>query len=442
MFANDREDFDYASEVQKALHQGSRRTTHIFLFTVIAMFGAALFWADRALVDEVTRGDGRVIPSSQMQVIQTLDNGILKEILVREGEIVESGQILLRIDDTNFASRAGELQAQRRSLLAQIARLEAEVSGATEIDFPPELIDDYPEVAASEFALFLARQEGLRSQTAILQQQLQQRQQEAEELRVAESQIASSLDLAQQELAIYEPLALTGVVAEVEVLRLRREVNDLDGRLQATRLALPRVESSIQEARDRLREGTLAFRSAAQADLNQRRSELSVIDQTLLAAQDRVSRTDIRSPVHGIVNSLSLTTIGGVVQAGSELMQIVPLDDTLLVEARIRPGDVAFLSPGLPAPVKITAYDFSIYGGLRGTVERISANTLADPDGDEAYYEIIVRTDRNFLGTAEAPLAIIPGMVASVDILTGEKSILDYLLKPLTKARDEALRER
>lgn len=442
MFANDREDFDYASEVQKALHQGPRRSTHIFLFTIIAMFAAALFWADRALVDEVTRGDGRVIPSSQMQVIQTLDSGILEEILVREGEIVQAGQILLRIDDTSFASRAGELQAQRRSLLAQIARLEAEVAGAREIGFPPELIDDYPQIAASELALFLARQEGLQSQMAILEQQLQQRQQEAEELRVAETQVASSLDLARQELAIYEPLALTGVVAEVEVLRLRREVNDLDGRLQATRLALPRVESSIQEARDRLREGTLTFRSGAQADMNQRRSELSVIDQTLRAAQDRVSRTDIRSPVHGIVNSLSLTTIGGVVQAGSELMQIVPLDDTLLVEARIRPGDVAFLSPGLPATVKITAYDFSIYGGLRGTVERISADTLANPEDGEAYYEIIVRTDRNFLGTAESPLAIIPGMVASVDILTGEKSILDYLLKPLTKARDEALRER
>ncbi len=442
MFANDREDFDYASEVQKALHQGPRRSTHIFLFTIIAMFAAALFWADRALVDEVTRGDGRVIPSTQLQVIQTLDSGILEEILVREGEIVETGQILLRIDDTNFSSRAGELEAQRRSLLAQIARLETEVNGDTEIGFPPELIDDFPEIAASEFALFLARQEGLRSQMAILEQQLQQRRQEAEELRVAETQVAGSLDLAQQELAIYEPLALTGVVAEVEVLRLRREVNDLDGRLQATRLALPRVESSIQEARDRLREGALTFRSVAQADLNQRRSELSVIDQTLRAAQDRVSRTDIRSPVHGIVNSLSLTTIGGVVQAGSELMQIVPLDDTLLVEARIRPGDVAFLSPGLPATVKITAYDFSIYGGLRGTVERISADTLANPDDGEAYYEIIVRTDRNFLGTVEAPLAIIPGMVASVDILTGEKSILDYLLKPLTKARDEALRER
>lgn len=442
MFSNDRQDFDYASEVQKALHQGPRMSSHIFLFTIVAMFAAGLFWADRAMVDEVTRGDGRVIPSSQMQVIQTLDSGLLKEILVREGEIVEAGQVLLRVDDTNFASRAGELEAQRRSLLAQIARLQTEVAGGTEIAFPEELVDDHPEIAASELALFLARQQGLESQTSILRQQLQQREQELEELRVNEAQYASSLDLARQELAIYEPLARTGVVAEVEVLRLRREVNDLDGRLRAARGALPRVESSIQEARDRLAEAALTFRSEAQAQLNQRRSELSVIDQSLRAAQDRVSRTDIRSPVRGIVNSLSLTTIGGVVQAGSELMQIVPLDDSLLVEARIRPADVAFLSPGLPATVKITAYDFSIYGGLRGTVERISADTLADPENGEAYYEIVVRTERNFLGTQDAPLAIIPGMIASVDILTGEKSVLDYILKPLTKARDEALRER
>ena len=339
-------------------------------------------------------------------------------------------------------SRVGELEAQRYSLLAQIARLEAEVAGNTEIAFPEELIDDHPAVAASELALFLARQEGLRSQVAILDQQKQQREQELEELRVSESQFENGLELAQQELDIYEPLARSGVVAEVDVLRLRREVNDLDGRLKTTRSALPRVEASIQEARDRVDEATLAFRSDAQADLSQRRAELSVIDQTLRAAQDRVSRTDIRSPVRGIVNSLSLTTIGGVVQAGSELMQIVPLDDTLLVEARIRPSDVAFLSPGLPAMVKITAYDFSIYGGLEGTVERISADTLADAEDGETYYEIIIRTDQNYLGSAEEPLAIIPGMVASVDILTGEKSILDYLLKPLTKAREEALRER
>lgn len=442
MFSQDRQDFDYASEVQKALHQGPRMSSHIFLVTIVVMFAAGLFWADRAMVDEVTRGDGRVIPSSQMQVIQTLDSGILEEILVREGEIVEAGQILLRVDDTNFSSRAGELQAQRRSLVAQIARLETEVAGGTEIGFPEELIDDYPQIAASELALFLSRQEGLRSQLSILEQQLQQREQELEELRVTESQAASSLELARQELGIYEPLARTGVVAEVEVLRLRREVNDLDGRLQATRSALPRVESAIQEARSRINEATYAFRSEAQAEMNQRRSELSVIDQTLRAAQDRVSRTDVRSPVRGIVNSLSLTTIGGVVQAGSELMQIVPLDDTLLVEARIRPSDVAFLSPGLPATVKITAYDFSIYGGLEGTLERISADTLADPENGETFYEIVVRTDRNYLGSPAEPLAIIPGMVASVDILTGEKSILDYLLKPLTKAREEALRER
>ena len=442
MFSQDQQDFDYASEVQKALHQGPRMSSHIFLFTIVAMFAAGLFWADRARVDEVTRGDGRVIPSSQMQVIQTLDSGILKEILVREGEIVEAGQILLRIDDTNFSSRAGELLAQRRNLLAQIARLETEVAGGTEIGFPEELIDDHPDIAAAELSLFLTRQEGLRSQTAILQQQLQQREQELQELRVSESQFASSLDLARQELDIYEPLARTGVVAEVEVLRLRREVNDLDGRLQSTRSALPRVEATIQEAMTRINEATLAFRSEAQAQLNQRRSELSVIDQTLRAAQDRVSRTDVRSPVRGIVNSLNLTTIGGVVQAGSELMQIVPLDDTLLVEARIRPSDVAFLSPGLPATVKITAYDFSIYGGLRGTVERISADTLADPENGDTFYEIIIRTERNYLGTPAEPLSIIPGMVASVDILTGEKSVLDYLLKPLTKAREEALRER
>ncbi|NNG02601.1 MAG: HlyD family type I secretion periplasmic adaptor subunit [Inquilinus sp.] len=435
-------DFDYATEVQAALHQGAPMASHVLLFTIVALIVGGLGWASWATVDEVTRGDGRVIPSSQMQVVQTLDNGILKELLVREGEIVEVGQILLRIDDIGFASSAGELEAQRRSLLVQIARHDAEVAGRETMVFPPALLRDHPELTAGETDLFRSRRQGLQSQLSILEQQIEQRLQELEELRVNETQFDTGLSLAREELAIYEPLALTGVVAEVEVLRLRREVNDLQGRLQAVRRSIPRVESAIQEARDRRAEAGTAFRSQAQAELNQRRAELAVIEQSLRAARDRVDRTDIRAPVRGIVNSVTVTTVGSVVQAGRDLVTIVPLDDTLLVEARVKPSDVAFLRPGLPATVKISAYDFSIYGGLHGRVERISANTLADTETGETFYEIVVRTDRNHLGTTFQPLPIIPGMVATVDILTGEKTVLDYLLKPLTKAREEALRER
>ncbi len=437
-----RQDFDYATEVQAALHQGPRTRSHVFLFTIIALFAAGLFWADRAMVDEVTRGEGRVIPSRQMQVVQTLESGIVEAILVREGDIVEAGQILLRIDDTGFASTAGELRAQRRGLVAQIARLQAEVAGSGDIAFPEDLVDQVPTIAAGELSLFVTRRDELESQLSILRQQVEQRQRELEELQVTEEQYASSLALARQELAIYEPLLVSGVVSEVEVPRLRREVNDLQGQLEAVRRSVPRAESAIREATERIGDAALAFRAQTLLELNQRNSELSVIDQTLRAADVRVVRTDIRSPVHGIVNSMSVTTVGGVVQAGRNLVEIVPLDDSLLVEARIRPSDVAFLRPGQTATVKITAYDFSVYGGLQGLVERISPDTMTDQDSGETFYEIVVRTEENHLGTPERPLPIMPGMVASVDILTGEKSILDYLLKPLTKARETALRER
>ncbi|MGP1397875.1 MAG: HlyD family type I secretion periplasmic adaptor subunit [Inquilinaceae bacterium] len=437
-----REDFDYASEVQAALHQGTSMRNHIFLFTILAMVAAGVFWADRAMVDEVTRGTGKVIPSTQLQVVQSLEGGIIKELLVREGDMVTQGQILLRIDDTGLSSSLGELRAQQRTLAAQIHRLQAEVDGADTVIFPPELIEEAPELADAERRLFEARREALESQLAIVRQQASQREQELTELKRQEVQYQSSLDLARQEMNIMAPLARSGVVPQTEMLQLRRQTNDLTGQLEATQLAIPRAESAIREARDRIEEQSLTFRSEAVRELNQRRAEAAVIDETLRAARDRVVRTDVRSPVDGIVNTINVTTVGGVTQPGQELMEIVPLDDTLLIEAEIRPSDVAFLSPGQEATVKLTAYDFSIYGGLTGIVSRISADTSVNEQTGDSFYRIIVQTEDTILGNANAPLPIIPGMVASVDILTGEKSILDYLLKPLVKARDEALRER
>lgn len=435
-------DFDFATEVQAAVHQGPRLSLRIFLFTIVAMLAAAIFWADRAMVDEVTRGEGKVIPSSEIQVVQSLEGGIIQEILVDEGQLVEEGEILLRIDDTGFASSRGELEAQRMSLAAQMARLEAEVSGATELTFPPELMEEAPEVAAGQIDLFQARQATLENQLSILRQQAGQREQELQELQNEADQAESSLSLAQQELNIYLPLAQTGVVPEVEMLRLRREVNDLRGQLEAARLAIPRAESAIREAYEKIEDQFLTFRSEAQFELNQRRGELAVIQQSLTAATARVTRANVRAPVTGIVNTVSVSTVGQVVQPGASMVEIVPVEDTLRVEARIRPSDVAFIRPGQTATVKLTAYDYSIYGGLKGEIERISADTILDEETGESFYHVTVRTERNTLGTEENPLPIIPGMIATVDILTGEKSILDYLLKPLNKARSEALRER
>ncbi|MEO1249440.1 MAG: HlyD family type I secretion periplasmic adaptor subunit [Pseudomonadota bacterium] len=434
-------DHAFMSDVEDALRRGPSRLTHFFLVLVALMLTSGIVWAAWAHLDEITRGEGRVVPSSQLQIVQSLEGGIVEQISVTEGQIVEPGDILLRIDDTSFSSTVGEMRAQRRSLRAEIARLQAEAASAETVDWPEDLESDYPDLVAAEQALFDTRQQGLETQLSVLRQQAQQREQELQEVQLRARQVESSLDLARQELAINAPLANRGIVPKTEILTLRREINDLEGDLEGALLSIPRIEAAIREANERIQEYFLSARSERLTDLNNRRSALAVIDQSLRAATDKVVRADIRAPVRGIVNKINVATLGGVVRPGSDLVEIVPLDDTLLIEARIRPSDVAFLNPGQKAMVKFTAYDFSIYGGLPGKIERISADTSSDQQG-ETFYRVFVRTDANHLGTEAEPLPVIPGMITQVDILTGEKSVLDYLLKPILKARDEALRER
>jgi adhesin transport system membrane fusion protein len=433
-------DADFASEVTAARMQGPSWVAILLLFSITLFFVAAITWAWWAEIDEVTRGQGTVIPSSQVQVIQNLEGGILKKILVREGEMVEAGQILLRIDDTGFAASLGEQSAARYSLMGQMARLTAESEGSA-LEFPPELMAEARQLAVNERSLFNARRADLKSQLGILRKQVDQRRQELIELRGRLKQNRSSLVLLEEELQMTEPLVRNGVVPKINLLRLRREVNDLEGLIKGTILALPGAKSAVQEATRRIEERYLNSRSEALRELNAIKAEFAQVEQSILAARDRVLRTDLRSPVRGIVKQLNISTIGGVVTPGMNLMEIVPLDDTLLVEARILPADVAFLKPGQAATVKLTAYDFSIYGGLTARLERISADTIVDERG-ESYYQIIVRTDKSELVHQGKILPIIPGMVASIDILTGRKTILDYLLKPILKARNRALTER
>jgi adhesin transport system membrane fusion protein len=434
------EDLDYASDVVSAEIQGPKPKTKILLLSVILFFVAIFVWAKNANIDEVTRGDGKVIPSSQVQIVQNLEGGILKEIAVREGQMVEKGQILLRIDDTGFAASYGEQKAQSYSLTAQIARLSAEADGRP-LEFPPELIAESRELTVDARNLFNARAAELKSQLAILKDQLSQRKQELTELRGKVKQLNSSLDLVQEEYDLTEPLARKGIVPKISLLRLKRQISDIEGEISGSTLAMPRAKTAIREAGRRIEEKYLNFRTTARQELIQRQAEFTQVEQSITAAKDRVVRTDIRSPVKGIVKQLKISTIGGVVRPGMDLVEIVPLNDTLLVEVRIKPADVAFLRPGQEATVKLTAYDFSIYGGLPAKLERISADTILDEQG-ESYYRIIVRTDKNHLVHNGQILPIIPGMVASVDTLTGQKTILDYLLKPILKTRARALTER
>ncbi|MFO8740652.1 HlyD family type I secretion periplasmic adaptor subunit [Legionella pneumophila serogroup 1] len=372
----------------------SKTFTHIILWTSLLFFIVAIIWANYAILDEVTTGQGKVIPSSEVQVIQNLEGGIIQNIFVKEGQIVKKDQILMQIDNTRFMASYAEAEKKIDALEIEVIRLNAQISKTKPV-FPEKFTKSYPRLVQDQLSLYESRMREL-------------------------NQLETALELAQKELNLTRPLLKGGSVSEVEVIRLERTVSEIKGNIEK-------------------------FKSEELDKLNKARTELFALIEANKADKDRLTRTTVRSPVYGIVKQIKMKTIGGVVQPGSDLLEIVPLDDTLLIEAKIRPSDIGFIHPGQKAMVKITAYDFSIYGGLDGVVEHISADTIVDEQTDkkeESYYIVKVRTEKNYLGTEKKPLPIIPGMQATVDILTGQKSVLQYLLKPIIKAKQSALRER
>nr|WP_260410041.1 HlyD family type I secretion periplasmic adaptor subunit [Pseudomonas cichorii] len=428
------------NERNSAFQQDSPDSHRLTVWVATALILTALIWAHYAVLQEVTTGEGKAIPSSKVQVIQNLEGGIVTEIFVREGQVVNKGDTLLRLDDTRFLSNRGESEVDRLTLTAQVERLAAEAEGRPLL-LPQEVIDKAPQVAADERAFYESRQRRLDGEQRTLNEQLRQKTQELAEFRSRQEQFRNSLALVQQELDMSIPLVGSGAVSPVEILRLKRNAVEMRGSMNANTLAIPRAEAAINEIKSRIQESELTFRSEASRELNEKRSDLAKISANRIAIDDRMTRTTVTSPVRGIVKTLKINTIGGVVQPGSDLLEIVPLEDNLLIEARVRPQDVAFLHPGQKAMVKFSAYDYTIYGGLPARLEMIGADTVTDDKGN-SFYLIQVRTDRNHLGEDDRPLLIIPGMVATVDIITGEKSVMDYLLKPVLKGGSEALRER
>jgi adhesin transport system membrane fusion protein len=412
-------DFAFANDVRAAVELRTPRTSRMLLVTSLALLVAALVWANFAVLDEVKRGAGRVVPSRQIQVVQSLEGGIVGALDVHEGDIVKQDQVLARIDDTKFASELGEVRERRNAMAARVARLEAEIQGLPTPNFPAELREAAPAAVQAELSVFQTRSRKLAEDVDVLAQQ--------------ETRLTDTLALLSREVDLTRKLYDQKIVPEIEWLRLARQATDMKGQLA--------------EVKARKANATAAFRAQADEDLAKSRGDLAVLDQNIRSAQDRVRRADLKSPVYGIVNKVNVTTIGAVVQPGASLMEIVPLEDTLLVEGRIRPQDIAFIHPGQEAVVKISAYDSNVYGSLKGKVERISADTIADEkaskeEKSETFYRIMVRTATNHLGTPEHQLPIIPGMIATVEVLTGHKTVLDYLMKPARLLRDEALRER
>ncbi len=435
----------WTDRADEALDQARTARARTLLYAVLIVLAGLVWWASWAELDEVTRGEARVVPSSQRQLVQAFDGGVVSGILVEEGDIVESGELLMRIDATRYEADVREGRAEYLSLLARAARLEALASGQP-LEMLAAVIEEAPSLAERESRLYQSARNELAERRSGVLEQLNQRIEELDEARAQQNQLQRSLDLTREELELTRPLLRSGAVAEVEVLRLERDVANAEGELEQVEAEVRRRQSSVEEAERKISEVELTATVDWQERLGEAESRLSSLEANIDGLEDRVRYTELRAPVRGIVQRLFVTTQGGVVQPGQETMELIPLNDRLLLEVRISPQDIAFLRPGLPAIVRLSAYDFAQYGGVEGTVEQISADTITDDD-DNTFYLVRVglRRDDVEQEVAEATnqnVEIIPGMTATVDILTGKRTVLDYLLKPILRARDIALRER
>ncbi|MEY2860676.1 MAG: hypothetical protein RL392_1134 [Pseudomonadota bacterium] len=432
------QDSDFDSNADWAISEHTPKGARIVVWVSVVSIFVLVFWAAFAELDEVTRGEGKVIPTRQIQILQSLDGGIVSEILVREGQTVKTGDLLLKVDPTRMVSSLRENQSQYLSLLAKAARLRALAEGARFI--APELVmKQAPEIVEQERALYESRRAELDATIGVAKQQSSQRSQELISVRAKREQASQSFTLTARELELTKPLAKTGAVSDVELLRLERDVARYRGERDSANSDIPRLESSVAEANRKIQEVELSFRNTARSELSEANAKLSALSEGSTALEDRVKQTEIRSPVNGTVKQLKVNTVGGVVQPGRDVIELVPSDDALLLEARILPRDIAFLRPGQKALVKFTAYDYAIYGGLDANLELISADSVVDEKGN-AFFLVRVRTLSTTIGAQKLP--IIPGMVAEVDILTGKKSVLSYLLKPILRAQSRALTER
>ncbi|MBR9728195.1 HlyD family type I secretion periplasmic adaptor subunit [Shewanella intestini] len=452
-------ELEMADDVYGAMMTEAPTGHRLIIWSLTAMMGCFFIWAYFSKLDQVTSGEGKVIPSSQIQIIESLDGGVLQEIFVQEGIMVEKGQPLARIDDTRFRSDFDQQEQEVFGLQANIIRMRAEldsivISGMdanwrqqikitkSPLVFSDELTNNEPELIQRQQQEYSGRIDSLNNQLEILIRQIQQRQQETQELASRITTLTKSFQLVSKELELTRPLARKGIVPEVELLKLERTVNDIQGELKTLRLLRPKVKASMDEAILKRREAVLSFAADLRAQLNESQNNLSRMNQAQIGAFDKVSKAVITSPVIGTIKSIHINTLGGVVQPGEEIIEIVPSEDKLLIETKIPPKDIAFLYPGLPAVVKVTAYDFTRYGGLKGVVEHISADTSQDEDGN-SFYTIRVRTQESSLQKDDGtPMPIIPGMLTSVDIITGQRTILEYILNPILRAKDTALRER
>ena len=439
-FSFNANDYQFMRSLSAAvLEDTPSRLRSVLLFWIIAVV-FFLLWAGLSPIDEIVRGDGKVIPGGENQMIQHLEGGMLSAILVKEGQRVKADDVLLRVDNLKSSSTYESSQYKAAELRARLVRLRAEASGSA---FSPSADDlaKIPMQIMQERSLYQSNLLGLQSQLAGLNDQLTQKQNEKLEAQGRIADQKRALQLIKEEVAITEPMVVQGIKPKVEFLKLQRDMSDISQNYNALIASLPRINAAMDEIRSKIRETRSAYTTKAQLDLNQAATEYKRVGAESSELADQVTRTVIKSPINGIVQKIYVNTVGGVIKPGDNLIEIVPTEGGLLVEAKVKPSDIAFIYPGQDAIVKVTAYDFSIYGSLRGKVVTISPDTVTDKN-DNVYYIVKIQTNKKYLGTKAKPLKIIPGMMVNVDIVTGQKTILQYILKPILKAKQYTFTER
>ncbi|MCB1783707.1 MAG: HlyD family type I secretion periplasmic adaptor subunit [Alphaproteobacteria bacterium] len=414
---------------------------HFLFVSILGFFLFFVIWANIARLDEVARGTGKIIPSTELQTLQSLDPGIVDEFLVKEGDEVHVGQVLMRLRDIEAASDLGANRARYLGLLASITRLQAQAEGRDSVTFPDEVMKGAPNSVTEELNAFRANSLQLQGQTNVIKQQITQREQEVDEINTKIGDLRGVIQLQKEQYDLIKPLVDRGSAPKLELMQLDQGIKERRSELNGLVASLPRTKSAIEEAKARLKEAETSAKAQAQTELATKLTEMNEIRERLAALTERKTRKEIKSPVNGTIQELTVNTVGGVVRGGEDLIKIVPKDDQLIVEVKVKPSDRAFIYPGQKAMIKITAYDFAIYGGLKGELLDISADTIEDQKGN-SFYRVRLRTYETELKRKGEILPIIPGMVATADILTGQKTVMEYLLKPLIKTIDDAMHER
>lgn len=438
--AYSKRDIEFMNSLSGALLAGESTRLNALLYVICLVMVTAITWAYFAELDEHTRGIGRTIPSQQIQIVQNLEGGIIKKIHVLEGQFVKAGDLLVTIDDTGVGSTFDESAAKINELRAKASRLRAE-AGITENLIEDEGDRNMSRLMENEKRLYLSHLRQYEKQQSVLQQQLQQREVELLDAKQDLRSFRASQGKINRELQLSRPLLNKKLLSELEFLQLEQKALDKQQEIDRATKKIDILELQIVEAREKIQELEETRKADALAELNAVTAEIDRLTFSQVAIEDRVSRTSVRSPVDGTVKQLLVNTVGGVVKPGMDILEIVPVDDNVVIETKIKPSDIAFIYPGQKAVLKFTAYDYSIYGGLDGEVLLVSADTITDEKGEE-FYLVRVKSDKNYLGSEENKKQIIIGMTAQVDIITGKKTVMQYLMKPILRAKYNALRER